>query len=227
MPQDVSSILNASRFFMSVTPDRMARLQAMGRLRSFKKGDFIFRQGDPCPGVFILGSGLVRIFKTAPNGKEHVLHLVSPGGTFAEVAAIGGFDCPAFAEALDDSLCVLLPTADFNRALHDDHPLALQLLLSMAGWVKHLVGLVEDISLRDAAGRLARYLLATADPRGTVVLPSLKRHLASHLNLTSETLSRTLRRLTEADLIAIDNDTIQIKDRSSLHEVAEGLGPVV
>lgn len=199
----------------------------MGRIKAYEKDEVIFRQGDPCPGVFVVGSGLVRIYRAAPSGKEHVLHLVSPGGTFAEVAAIGGFDCPANAQALGATTCAYLPTADFNRALRDDHGLAIQLLMSMAGWVKHMVGLVEDISLRDAAGRVARYLLETADDRGQVVLPSLKRHLASHLNLTSETLSRTLRRLSEAELITVDGESIQLHARPQLEEVAQGMGPMV
>jgi CRP/FNR family transcriptional regulator len=220
-----AEILSNCRFFAGVKGAHRDRLLAMAQLREFARGEMVFRQGDDCPGVFIVGTGLVRVFKTAPNGKEHVLHLVGPGSTFAEVAAIGNFAVPAFAEALENSRCVLLPMVPFSRALQEDHALCLQLMTSMAGWVKHLVGLVEDIVLRDAAGRLARYLLsAPLAPDGSVQLPSLKRHLASHLNLTSETLSRTLRRLEDLELLSSNAEQgIRLLDRQGLAEMAEGM----
>jgi CRP/FNR family transcriptional regulator, dissimilatory nitrate respiration regulator len=226
---DASTILAACRFFSSVQGASLQCLRDMATTRSYPRGTSIFRDGDPCPGVFIVGSGLVRIFKLAPNGKEHVLHLVGPGGTFAEVAAIGGFNCPAFAEALEDTVCALLPTDRFTRALREDHQLCLQLMASLSGWVRHLVALLEDIALRDAIGRLARYLLGVSDPSdGSIRLPSLKRHLASHLNLTSETLSRTLRRLMEMELIEETADqALRVKDRQGLSDAAEGLSPLI
>lgn len=125
---DAASILANCRFFAAVRGPSLDRLRSMAIVRSYERGHTIFRQDDPCPGVFVVGTGLVRVFKTSPAGKEHVLHLVAPGGTFAEVAAIGGFDCPAFAEALEDSTCVLLPAGPFARALQEDHQLCLQLM---------------------------------------------------------------------------------------------------
>jgi CRP/FNR family transcriptional regulator, dissimilatory nitrate respiration regulator len=201
----------------------------MARVKRYARGTVVFRQGEPCPGVFILGTGLVRIFKTAPSGKEHVLHFVEPGHTFAEVAAIGGFPCPAYAEAIKDSTCVLLPTGPFAQALREDHALCLQIMVSMAFWVRHLVGLMEDIVLRDAAGRLARYLLeACGSEKDLFVLRSLKKDLASHLNLTSETLSRTLRRLVDAGLIEQRaGGRLRIVRREDLERLANGLFPLV
>ena len=229
MELDASTILAACRFFFAVQGPGLARLRGMAVVRRYPRGTLIFRQGDACPGVFVVGSGLVRVYKMSPAGKEHVLHLVGPGGTFAEVAVIGGFDCPAFAEALEDVTVALLPAADFARALNEDSNLARQLLTGMAGWVRHLIGMLEDVALRDAAGRVARYLLgvsSAADP--TVRLPSLKRHLASHLNLTGETLSRTLRRFHDSGLIETDSDQeLSVKDREGLAALAEGLGPLL
>lgn len=226
---EARDILQSCRFFSEVRGSSLDRLLSMARVKRYARGATVFRQGDPCPGVFVLGSGLVRIYKTAPSGKEHVLHLVEPGHTFAEVAAIGGFPCPAYAEATRASTCVLLPTTPFGQALREDHELCLQLMASMAYWVRHLVGLMEDIVLRDAAGRLARHLLQYSDNEGEpFALASLKKDLASHLNLTSETLSRTLRRLAEAGLIEqLTDGRLRVLRRAELKNVADGVYPVI
>lgn len=199
---NIVDILQGCRLFSQVQESGFQRLATIARLVRYDKGEVIFREGMECPGVYIVGSGLVRIYKTGAGGKEHVIHIVGPGETFAEVAAVGGFDCPANAEAIARTVCALLPLDLFQKALQQEHQLCLDMMTGMAVWVRQLVGLMEDLVLRDAAGRLARYLL-DAVPRGEgqVELPTLKRHVASHLNLTSETLSRTLRRLQEAGLI--------------------------
>jgi len=212
--------------FQQVQPPSFERLVEIARVCRFRKGEMIFRQGQACPGAYVVGSGMVRVFKTAPNGKEHVLHMVGPGNTFAEVAAIGGFDCPANAEAVSPATCVLLPMDLLQKALRESHPLCLELLTSLTFWVRHLIGLMEDVVLRDAIGRLASYLLSCdrADD-DTLELPSIKRHVASHLNLTSETFSRTLGRLIEEGLvIELDGNRLQLRDPERLGRIAAGWG---
>ena len=59
-----------------------------------------------------------------------------------------------------------------------------------------------------------------------MALPGLKRHVASHLNLTSETFSRTFRRLLDAGLIAQPAENrVQVLDHARLKKVADGLYP--
>lgn len=175
----------------------------------------------------MVGSGLVRVFKLAPSGKEHVLHLAGPGGTFAEAAVIGGFPCPANAEVTEASELALVPAEAFRRFLREDHQACIDLLAGMSAWVHSMVDLLEDVVLRDAAGRVARHLLAHAGPDGDVRLPAARKVLASQLNLTAETLSRTLRKLGEDGLIASERDAIEIRDKDRLREVAEGLYPAM
>lgn len=225
MPENVAEILHACRLFSELEPAGFQRLVTIARLVKFRKGELIFREDQQCPGVYVVGSGLVRVFKTAPSGKEHVLHMVGPGLTFAEVAAIGGFNCPASAEAVAPTTCVLLPLDRFKKALEEDQSLCLGMTKGLTQWVRHLVGLMEDVVLRDAVGRLARYLLDSETTQdGLIELPTLKRHVASHLNLTSETLSRSIRRLVDAGAIAQpDTHRLQLVDRQKLRSIAEGM----
>ena len=224
MSDSLRDIVANCRFFGGVTSAGLERLINIGRIKRYGKGEIVFRQGQPCPGVFIVGQGSIRVYKIAPSGKDHVLHFALEGMTFAEVAAIGQFDCPAYAEALEDTVCVLLPQEPFLNLLRSDHDLCMQLLQGMAVWVRHLIGLLEDIVLRDAAGRVARHLLQhPAAEKTEFALPILKKDLASHLNLTSETLSRTLRRLAESGLIEMpDQQSIRVLDRGAMENVAEG-----
>ena len=82
-------------------------------------------------------------------------------------------------------------------------------------------------SLRDAAGRIAGYLLQVHSEQGgtNIALPGLKKHIASHLNLTSETLSRTLRQLLDDKLIAETPNGLLIEDMQGLRRIAEGFYP--
>lgn len=189
-------------------------------------GTMLFRQGDPCPGIVVIAEGAARVFKLAASGKEHVLRLVEPPQSFLEVAVIGGFDCPACAETAEPTTYVVVPNDVFRGMLERDHDFCLQLLGGLAFRVRSLIGLLEDIVLRDATARIASHLLANSDRRsGAVTLHGSHKDLASHLNLTPETFSRALRRLSQAGVIAQERGALTILDRGGLENAAEGAFP--
>ena len=221
-------ILRNTSFFKGLADESIDVIAGMSRVVRFPKNETVFRQGERCEAFYCVASGMVRVYKLAPSGKEHILHFAEPGRTFGEVAAVGQFPYPAFAEAVENTVCALVPVQQFQAAIRADHGLCLQLLGGMTFWVRELVGLLEDIVLRDATGRVAGYLLRsdTAADGLAFALPVMKKDMASHLNLTSEALSRTLRRLVELDLIALpDPQHVRILDASALQDIAEGIMP--
>lgn len=223
MEPNVIDILQNCPLFAHVDEAGFRRLFAVARLVRFRKGQMIFREGQACPGMYVVGSGLVRIFKRGSQGQEKILHLVGPGETFAEVAALGQFQCPASAEAVSATTCAFVPIESLQKLIAENHELCRQLLIGLCLWVRRLVDLVEDLTLRDAVGRVARFLLRQVDGnKRTVRLPGLKRHLAAQLDLTSETLSRTLRRLETRGLIKhLSRAEIQILNTTDLGKLAE------
>ena len=227
MDETAVEIIRNCGLFCGLTPESFDKVARIARAFHFERGQTIFREGDPCPGIYVVGEGAVRIFKIAPTGKEHVLHFARAGMTFAEVAAIGQFNCPADAQVTEDSVCALVPAAGFRQIINQDHAFCIEIIIGMSKWVHHLVGLLEDLVLRDATARVARHLIQSdsTEGRGEFALPMRKKDLASHLNLTSETLSRTLLRLVDCGLIERSDHRIRIRELDKLQEVADGLAP--
>lgn len=218
MAVDKARIVASSSVFAAASATHHRQLAELSRVVTYAKDEVIFRQDEPVPGMYIVHTGLVRVYKIAPSGKEHTLHLAAPTQTFAEVAAIAGFPCPAWAQAVEVTSALLLPSEAFSALLRQDHALCLELLTGMGLWVRHLTNLLEDIVLRDASARVARLLLAAPrDEEQVCLLAGLKKHLASQLNLTAETLSRTLHRFNEAGYVTIlEDQRIRIRDEQAL-----------
>ena len=222
-----AEIIRSCGLFCGLSDVSFEKIRKIARTVRYRRGEIIFRDGEPCPGIFVVGRGAVRIFKLSPSGKEHVLHFARAGQTFAEVAAIGQFNCPAFADVTEDTVCALIPETGFRRIVNEDHAFCKEMMTGMSKWVHQLVGLLEDLVLRDATARVARHLIQ-ADPTGggeEFTLPMRKKDLASHLNLTSETLSRTLHRLVDCGLIETDGRHLRIRNLAKLQDVADGLAP--
>jgi len=228
---DKGSIIAECSLLRGVSVVHRRRLVDMARRVTLATGTLVFRQGDPCPGIYCVGTGVVRVYRLGAGGKEHTLHMAGAGQTFAEVAVIGGFPCPAYAEVTRSAQCALLPAAAVLAMLREEHAFCLELLVGMSHWVRHLTGLLEDIALRDASGRVARHLLqAGQDARsrdagrsaGIIGLAGLKKHIASQLNLTSETFSRVLRKLADAGVVElVDEKRLRIVDLKALEALSE------
>jgi CRP/FNR family transcriptional regulator len=219
-----ATILANNQLLRGLSAPWQRRLTELARLTKFSAGQRIFHEGEPVPGLYCVGTGLVRVVKDGPTGKQLVLHFAQPGQTFGEVAVFGDFDAPASAEAVEDTLCALIARESLQGLLKQHHELCLELLASTSRWVRSLVELLDGIVLRDAGSRVARYLseLAPTFNAQPFALPVLKKDLAAHLNLTQETLSRILRKLVDTKVIdSLPDGAVRILDAVALSRIAE------
>jgi len=106
--------------------------------------------------------------------------------------------------------------------LLDEHAgLARLIIQNLADRVMHLVGLVEDLSLRSVEARLARVLLENAS--GGVLQRrrwATQSEMAARLGTVPDVISRVLRGLAEEGLIQIERREIRILDPQGLEAKA-------
>lgn len=218
--------------FKSLPEQDLAKLAEAGSVRSFPKKSIIFAEGDEAKGFYVLLEGMVKIYRISPDSREQIIHIINPGDTFAEAAIFIGSSYPAFAETILDSRCFFFEKKRFIEILRDNPALALNVVISVSMMLKRLVELVDSVSLKSVDARLAKHLLEEAVRHGSrkgdvtvFVLPTTKTELAKKLGTVSETLSRTLRRFQDDDIITVDKRTIGVLDMEGLQEIAGGEQP--
>ena len=106
-------ILKHSPLFAGLSDDDLDALMGIVRIREHLRGELLFSEGEQADGFFVVLDGKVKVYKLSPEGKERILHIIQPGGTFAEAAIFGDGLYPAYAEPLQTSKLIFLPKDGF------------------------------------------------------------------------------------------------------------------
>jgi CRP/FNR family transcriptional regulator len=215
-------ILKNSPFFAGLSESDLDALLGIARIREHPRGELLFSDGEEAIGFFMVLDGKVKVYKLSPDGKERILHVIHPGGTFAEAAIFGDGLYPAYAEPLQTSKLLFLPKDGFLCLLMNNGRIAINMIAGLSRFLRQFANQIEELTFKDVPSRLARYLMELSHgSKQTVVLPISKSQLASNLGTVSETLSRTLRKLSDDDLIKVNGKTVEILDFERLEELAE------
>jgi CRP/FNR family transcriptional regulator len=108
----------------------------------------LFVEGEPCAGLFVVVSGLIKLYKTSADGKEQVLRHMSAGDSFNEVPVFDGGVNPVSATAVEPGEVLVLPRERMLELLREYPAFAAAVVQVFASRLRHLVALVEDLSFR-------------------------------------------------------------------------------
>lgn len=186
-------------------------------------GTMIQLEGEPAEAMYIVAHGRVKIARLATNGREQVLHVAAPGHHFNTVPIFDGGPCPANAEALTDVGLLMLPLRELRAVVELQPALALAFLKEFTGRLRHLVNLVDELSLHTVQGRLAHLVLeqAEAAERGEEVVALTQAEMAAQLGTVREMVARTLKSFDVLGLIRMERGVITVLDREGLAAQAE------
>jgi CRP/FNR family transcriptional regulator len=206
-----------------VPPEVVRALAAVAVRRVYAQGETLFLEQAPCAGMFMVESGVIKISRFSKEGREYILHLIHRGDTFNDVAALDGGPNPATATAVSEAVTWRVARSDLQVVAARYPSLAWALLESLASRARHLVGIVQDLSMRNVRGRLARLLLEQAQQSGDEEVARLltQEEMASRLGTVREVVGRALRGLAAEGIIEFDRHRIVILDPDRLTEEAE------
>ena len=218
----LTAVLRSCQLFTGLPLPDLESIADVTVVKSLAKGEYLFREGAPAIGFYVVQRGSVNVHRVNAAGKEQIIHVFRAGDSFAEVALASDKGYPADARVLETTQVLLVQKAGILALLRRQPELALRMLGSMSSHLRVLVSQLEDLTLKDVETRLANWLVKRcpnlqSEQPSRIELTMAKRVLAAELGTVSETLSRTLAKFREQKLLTVKGKTIVVLSPAKLH----------
>jgi CRP/FNR family transcriptional regulator len=216
-----ADVIPREGFLAELPGDLRAQLAAATHRRELGPGEVLALEGDPCLGLFVVSTGLIKVSKVSPEGREQVLLLVRPGETFADAPAFTGQPMPACVVAVEKSSVLVVSAATLNRLIDEDRRFARAVIQHLCRKLQHVVHVVEDLSFLHVRARVAKILLQQLQPRegvgaGVGGHALTQQEIAELAGTAREVVSRALAALEEAGFVRTERGKIVLLDPGGL-----------
>jgi len=220
----VVNTLRGCQLFGGLGAGDLNAIAEITHVKSLDKGEYLFREGAPSQGFYLVQRGAINVHRVNAAGKEQIIHIFRAGESFAEAALATASGYPADARALESSQVLLVEKSGFLALLRRQPELAVRMLGSMSLHLRTLIAQLEDLTLKDVETRLANWLIkrcpSPESPRPvTIELKTTKRVLAAELGTVSETFSRTLAKFRQQKLVAVKGRSLTVLSPVKLREL--------
>jgi CRP-like cAMP-binding protein len=212
-----SPVLSEVSIFRGLSPEELDALTGLLQRRRYRKGETVFRQGEPGATLYIIESGEVKLMLVSPHGKEVILAILGPGGFFGELALLDGESRSADAVTRVDSWLLALHREPFLKFLQSHALTAIRVIEALSRRVRRTTGLVQDAAFLDVPQRLARVLLQSHEagrqlgPDGVPQYPRLTQsELAELVGTTRETINKCLGDYEKQGLLRRERGVVQV-----------------
>ncbi|HEV2583078.1 MAG TPA: Crp/Fnr family transcriptional regulator [Ktedonobacteraceae bacterium] len=210
--------------FATLSGEELAHVAAMTVERHYERGDLILLEGDTGGALHYVRSGLVKVYKTSSAGKDQVLRLIAGGNTFNDVPALDGGPNPASAAALEPSAIYVIQRAELRKLILTRPEVAEAVVKTLANALRHLVSLVEDLSLRHVTARVAKILLdqEASTLEGQQVYRLTQQEMAALAGTAREVVGRALKELEAAGAIEMRQGRAVVMNPERLRMLSSG-----
>lgn len=164
---DAESLLALCPLFRTLDPEARRALAQEARFRTLPARQPLFHQGDMADGLYIVASGLIRVWITDEDGNELTLSLPDSGEPLGEMALFDGQPRSANATALDQAVVLFIERSAIDRMLATDLRLAHHVIALLAERLRQANARLHGLAFDSLRQRLCQTLLDLAKAHAT------------------------------------------------------------
>ena len=213
--------------FRGLTPEQISRLGCVFRPARYRRNQILYFEGGSAQHVFALHTGLVKIVKSLENGKDRITRVLFPGELLG-LEALTEQTYPLTAVTLRDCEICASSREEFLEFLHANPDIALGMIRFLVSEVTRVRTQVTDMSFKDARMKVATLLLSLVHmevegPLQThaLTLPFSRQEISEILELSPETVSRTLSSFRREQVLEARGRKLSIQDVGKLQTAAQ------
>ena len=202
--------------------------RAIKRRRILKKGELVYRFGDPLRSLYAVKSGAVKTTGLMEDGRAQVTGFYLPGELLG-FDAINADEHPCSAEALETTEVCEIPFNDLETLASQVPGLQHQLFKIMSREIVHEEQHLMMLGRMTAEERLASCLLSFSRRQARLGQSADKIHLSmsrqdigDYLGLALETVSRLFSRFQDEGIINVQGRNIVLLNMECMKGIANG-----
>lgn len=190
-------------------PNGIHLLQRSGFSKRYAVGDLIFSPAANPESVYLVETGLARVYRVSKAGAETSFGYVAPGEVLGELSAFGGYPRQSFAQAVQASLVWKIAREPFQHLMASRPSLVIAIVQQMGERLKRLEAHIADMGSCSVRTRVARMLSELArnfgrrdGDRVVIEIPITQAELATLVGATRQTVNQALGELRNEGLVA-------------------------
>lgn len=197
----------------------LEELAEVAELRHFKKGEYVFRAGEPTDNYYAVETGRIILSKEAPSGKIFTYVIAVPGTTLNAVTCFKPQVRFFSARVAENSTVVAIPCEEFRRCVLKYPAVTSGILNSLGEMIDAAYTRILDIIDESAETRVLNALAMLCSRIGED-LPLTNNDVAEMTGVSRETAARVISRLQDAGLISKMRGAIRVLDKERLQELS-------
>ena len=152
---DAIEALRPVELFQHLNEEQLALLAEHSREVQFRKNAILMTEGDAGESMYVILSGLVKVYVSDEDGKELVLYEQGAGAVIGDIALLDDEPRSASVSTLDKTTALMIGKSSFIECLKQSPEMGLGIIRSLTQRLRHATEGSRSLALDNVYRRLA------------------------------------------------------------------------